>query len=544
MANNPSVTLTFAGDSKQVHRAMDDVGDASDRMRDRVGRNSTFISRETESGTERVRKSLGSQQHEYDRTAESYEDMIRRMARAQRQSQALERDKQLLGLPNAIDAKKQAESLGQDSGDSFSTGFSGRVAQMLPRLMSVGTGGAFATAVVPAMGIIGLLAGGALVAGIGAGLTGLGVTVAAKSEPIKVLYTQLATDISNELLRISKPFQRTLIDIERDARQVFGMFGAELEKSFPDVAKQLSEFSDSLVEAFKQLAPVIGPVLFAFREILDDLGPQLPGVFQDIANALIPLAETVANNSDGFANFVVAFLEVIPAAINFITWMINVGTWFVNIVRDMIAWAQDMADWIIGALWSVADFLSGWPSKLADYFRRGRDGALEWIKQMIQDIHDLPGKIIAALGDLGGLLWNAGVRLIGGLIDGIKAKINDVKNTLANLTNMLPSWKGPEDVDSKLLNRSGQLIIGSLVDGFRQEEPDVRAYLGQLTEFIGGFGPDTGRLTEPSGGSSSGGVRESVIRFGSDGSRIGDALLTLVQEAIRERGGDPAVLGV
>ena len=542
MANNPTVTLTFAGDSRQVTRAADQAGSATDELRDKIDKNSVAMARDTQRSATETARSLGSQRREYDRTAESFEDMVRRLARARRQATSLERDKQLVGLPNLID-QRASQQAGEESGSGVLRGFGQRVSS---GLKGVGSGPLIAGALasLPSLfGPVGLAAGGALVLGFGAGIAGIGLATAAKMPEVAAHFERLKVNVQAKLMQISVPFKQTLIDIAADAQTAFNAFVPELQKSFPQAAKDISEFSHNITEGFRQLAPVIGPIMDAFGKILDELGPELPGVFQNIANALIPLAETVGENADGFAKMVVFILNIIPAAINLITAMIEFGAWWGQVWRGAGEAVSSAASSIMEWLRQVGAFAGGIADFVGGVLGRMRDAMVQRFKEMLQGVRDFPGTLKAVIGDTGRILWDAGWRLIGGLLDGIKARFAEVRGLLANLTGMLPNWKGPAEVDARLLTANGRLIIGSLVDGFRREEPSVQGYLEDLTRFIGGFGPDAGSLAATPTPAPRRGGRD-VVRLGSDGTRVGDALLELVQEAIRGRGGDPSVLGV
>lgn len=540
MANNPTVTLTFAGDTKQVERAADRGISATDKFRDAVDKNSVAMARDTERSATATARAMGDQRREYDRTAESFEDMVRRLARARRQSTSLERDKQLLGLPNLID-KKTIEDSGDESGVSFVRSFSQRVAS---GLKGVGSGPMITAAIAALPGLlgpVGLAAGGALVLGFGAGIAGIGLITAARMPEVSAHFERFKVEAQAKLMQISAPFKQTMIDIIDDMSSTFDVFVPELKKAFPQAAQDISEFSNNIREGFKQLAPVIEPIMDAFGAILDELGPELPGVFQNIANALIPLAEVVGENAGGFADMVVFILNIIPAAIQLITAMIQFGVWWGGVWRGVMDAVESAANFVIDWWRRVGDFIAGIGAFIGGVLGQIREAMTLRFKEMLQGVRDFPGTLRAVIGDTGRILWDAGWRLIGGLLDGIKARFAEVRGLLANLTGNLPSWKGPAEVDARLLTANGRLIIGSLVDGFRKEEPSVQSYLEGLTRFIGGFGPDAGNLTASAPAASS---RPDVVRLGSDGTKVGDALLELVQEAIRGRGGDPSVLGV
>lgn len=544
--NNPTVTLTFAGDSKQVTKAAAEGDSAISQFRQSVDRNSTAMARDTESSTTAVARAMGQQRREHGQTAESFEDMVNRMIKDKRRLDALAKNAETLGVKDhpvfGAVFKAPASKAGSDAGAVFADEF-GKAASTGTRSFFSGPGAAIIVAAAVGMaGPAGLAAGGALVLGFGAGISALGLMVAAKSPEVLAHFERLKINVQAKMMQISKPFEQTLIDVASVAQRVFNVFAKELDKAFPQAAKDISEFVVQLGEAFRQLAPVIGPIMDAFGKIIDAIGPKLPGVFQNIANALIPLAQTVGENADGFAMIVIFMLNLIPVALQLITAMIQFGVWWGSIWRDagdaVSTVVTDIGVWLGG----VMDFVSRVGAFIGGVFGEMRDSMAMRFQEMLRGVRDFPSTVRALLGDMGRILWDAGWRLIGGLIDGAKARFRDVMFTLQGLTAQLPSWKGPADVDAKLLTNSGRLIIGSLVDGFRQEEPDVRSYMEELTGFIGGFGPDQPSLAAVPRTSAE--DRPRRVQLGSDGSELGDALLLLIAKAIRGAGGDPAVLGI
>lgn len=149
------------------------------------------------------------------------------------------------------------------------------------------------------------------------------------------------------------------------------------------------------------------------------------------------------------------------------------------------------------ALGKIMDKAGSAISKIAgkamDFLRNAFQKGIEWV---VNFMRDLPGKILNALGDLGRMLYDAGSKIVQGLLDGITSKIDDVKGAFNKLTGMIPDWKGPADVDKKLLEGNGQLIIGGLMKGLESQFPAVRKLLGTLTGEIGDFvsGPDGAKM--------------------------------------------------
>jgi phage-related protein len=97
---------------------------------------------------------------------------------------------------------------------------------------------------------------------------------------------------------------------------------------------------------------------------------------------------------------------------------------------------------------------------------------------------DLPKKIVGWLGDLGGILKDAGKKIIQGLIDGIGSMFDSVKNKLGELTGWLPDWKGPEEVDRTVLFNAGRLVIGGFLDGLESMYAEVHKSLRSFTAGI------------------------------------------------------------
>lgn len=111
------------------------------------------------------------------------------------------------------------------------------------------------------------------------------------------------------------------------------------------------------------------------------------------------------------------------------------------------------------------------------------------IDRAVDAVAELPGKALAALGDLGNYLYNAGAQLISGFINGIRDSIPNVETVLRGLTRTLPSWKGPASLDRTILRASGRLVIDGFIAGMESRYDAVRASLNTLTDSLAGAAP-------------------------------------------------------
>lgn len=106
------------------------------------------------------------------------------------------------------------------------------------------------------------------------------------------------------------------------------------------------------------------------------------------------------------------------------------------------------------------------------------------IDDVVSYMRDVPGKIKSALGDLGTLLYSAGVAVIGGLISGIQSKIGDLVGVLNGITDLIPGEKGPIEKDRKLLTPAGIAIMQGLIKGIESEENALIRTLHGLSDSI------------------------------------------------------------
>lgn len=144
-------------------------------------------------------------------------------------------------------------------------------------------------------------------------------------------------------------------------------------------------------------------------------------------------------------------------------------------------WVWTKVRGAVSGVLAAVGYLSALPGRVSGWFSRMKDAAVQKALALAAWVRSLPGRITSALGGLGRLLWNAGSSVISGFINGLKSKFSSVKNTLGDLTSNLTSWKGPEDVDARILRSAGQLVIGGFQLGIDDQIPALRAQLQGLT---------------------------------------------------------------
>jgi len=259
---------------------------------------------------------------------------------------------------------------------------------------------------------------------------------------------------------------------------------------------------------------------------------------------LVAAFVTLWNRSEAFRNFWIGLWEGIKTAANAVVdWFKSIPAWFSeqfaklqstvntfsaiwskawqlvrnlastawNAIRSLIAAGVDRVRAILHGIGVfIGSFLRSPISTMRGLFNsagnalrniasnmwnRIKSAFTSGISNAVASVKALPGRVISAFGNPGALLANVGRRIIDGFINGIMGGFQRVRNTLSNLTNLLPSWKGPAEKDRKLLTGPADLIMDGLINQFQDRFRDVRDTMGDLTGIIGGT--DLGDLDAP-----------------------------------------------
>jgi phage-related protein len=147
-------------------------------------------------------------------------------------------------------------------------------------------------------------------------------------------------------------------------------------------------------------------------------------------------------------------------------------------IKNVVSTAVDALKAVMQAAWDALKSLTrtAW---------EGIKGAIsDGINKAVEVVRGLPGKFVAAIGNMATTLYNAGRDLIDGLVRGIRSAIPSISSVLSSVTSMIPEWKGPPSKDRTLLYDNGVLIMDGLLDGLVDGGAIVESYLGAFTEAI------------------------------------------------------------
>jgi phage-related protein len=164
----------------------------------------------------------------------------------------------------------------------------------------------------------------------------------------------------------------------------------------------------------------------------------------------------------------------------------------------------------------------------------------------------IPGKIRAIFSSAGGWLKDAGRRVIDGFLSALTAGFDRVRGALGHLTGMLPSWKGPRSRDRKILAGPGALVIDGFIGAMESRYGAARKSLGGFTRGLTASAGAVGGSVAIAPGAAPEWARRLMalldggltLTLDSSGSPSDDALLDLIHDRVRVKGGDGRVIGI
>jgi phage-related protein len=208
-------------------------------------------------------------------------------------------------------------------------------------------------------------------------------------------------------------------------------------------------------------------------------------IVSDAWNTIKNVAETVLHWFTG--SFVPFFTTTIPNAFHSVlNWLKS--NWPIIAVLISGPFAPIVA---------LATNAFGVRSALEGAFEKVKSAVKTAIGDVVGFFRGLPGQIVAAIGDLSGLLVHAGQSILDGLMNGITSKLGDLKNLAGSVASKLTSWKGPLDYDKVLLVPHGRAIMQGLQDGIRSELPNLYSLTSGIAPTLATKAPVLAAVTGP-----------------------------------------------
>ncbi|MFF8290421.1 hypothetical protein ACF068_14500 [Streptomyces sp. NPDC016309] len=308
------------------------------------------------------------------------------------------------------------------------------------------------------------------------------------------------------------------------------------EKLFPlltevlvALAPGLADLGVALAEILVAAAPLIVQVLELALVLLDKLLPAIRVVTVGLAY-LVSGGLTVV--SGAVTRYVIPSLKLMAALMRG-DWSAAVEhgkTVSANFSRDVGRHFSDLKAFVMPTLRTMGQDVARRCNEMGASIFRGFNGG---IIRLVEYLRGVPARIRAAFGNAAGMLYNTGQSIIRGLIRGIESMLGGLANTLGGITARLPDWKGPADVDARILTPAGRSVIEGFQRGIAAQVPALRSQLQGLTGGMPGMALGGVGGYRPGG---AGGVQ--TVRVVVDGPEAVKSLIRTI--VIEDGGGDVA----
>lgn len=338
------------------------------------------------------------------------------------------------------------------------------------------------------------------------------------------------------------------------------------------------------------VGPFIGPFVAAISNMAAQFSPLVP-VLAQIAASFLQWGTVAATILTPVINLLVSLIVPLAPMLSFLlppilaiiaakkAWAVAQGLLNIALLANPIgivigliiglvaiivyAWqnCQTFRDIVLGVFGAIHSFISdrvigirillAWFGTLPDRFREWFGGmfisAVVGFNNLVSLAAGIGGRILGAVGNLGSLLYDAGANVVRGLIDGIESMLGAVASAASSVASTIRSYLPFSPAKTGPLSGTGSpdlaggKIAAMLASGMFKQLPYVEGMAGRLAAAASpsGYSGTAGAMLStpmPSGLARATGSGAPELKLSSDGSKLGDLLLEVVEKAARGQG--------
>lgn len=261
-----------------------------------------------------------------------------------------------------------------------------------------------------------------------------------------------------------------------------------------------AKIGDAFLPVASELADILSnDVIPVIAELAEKHGPDLANAFADVLPELTELAEDLLPQLPGLIQ---AFIDGLPFAIQMFQLMADTLGPLIENIGGVLGAAQAISDYFTGDLGpaeylaklegiggGIGDVLSWairFSTELPAHFEMAKVAAGAKIDEIVAFVGSLPGRAMAALGDLGGMLFSSGQAFMGGFLEGIDsmfgeigARVEDALDWVMGFFPHSPAKRGPLSGSGWTnLQKSGGAFWEQWVGGMGGEGPEFPTFGG------------------------------------------------------------------
>ncbi|WP_158881996.1 phage tail protein [Amycolatopsis anabasis] len=276
--------------------------------------------------------------------------------------------------------------------------------------------------------------------------------------PILSALAQIIGQVVLTALQAIQPYLPQIVTFMTQLGQTVGQFLTAAFMKLTPFLGMAADFLGKVLEAVMPLLPAILQLVQAGLDaLLQIMTPLIPPLLQ-LAQAIMPvlvqviqaLTPVILLAVDALTQLMPIFADVVNAITSAVMPVFN---GILQVVKDVFPGIKDIIDGVLkvitGIIKTVLSIIKGDWSGAWDGIKQILSGAWDAIKGAIKTGFDfvvsffknVPGKILEALGNLGGLLWDVGSDLLKGLWNGISSAGKWLLQKVGEFFgNLLPGW--------------------------------------------------------------------------------------------------------
>src|ERR1044072_8327189 len=407
-----------------------------------------------------------------------------------------------------------SKKAGSESGSSFLSSFAQRMRDFNTVAGTYVTAGLVAAAVSAAPLVLSAL-GGALIAGLGAGIICVGILGATKDPKVQKAGAYLADTLMKGFQEASKPFIGPVL-------HSINMIGAAFLSWLPTIKQIMSNLApfvtvltkgflgaiNGILPGLKSISEKAGPLLIALSDGLAQLGKDIGDMLTQLVSDPEAMKGFVEGLTDIFkvAGFLIKELGNLIQYNAFLYAKIKeawgaIKSFFSGTVVPFFSSSFEKIKGFIRTLGAV--FSAFYGNYIAPFVSRVSSG----INTVVNFVKGLPGKIIGALSGLTNSLFNLGSNAMQGFLNGLTSvgsrAIQKAKDIAASVKNVVAGILGIHS-PSTVFRGYGQNVIRGFMLGLSDMQPQLHTSLagfGSMPMFDGQYGSPREPLHDNSSGS-------------------------------------------
>ena len=316
-------------------------------------------------------------------------------------------------------------------------------------------------------------------------------------DAIMPIITQLATTLggalSSAVVALAPPLTEmvnvlgpVLTTALQSLAPLLGVIAENLGGLLLSAVQALAPIMPQIAETFAMLATAISGTLAQVLPVLVQAFAQLLPVFIELVPPILQVVQAFVPLIPALGQLVVAALGVVSALTPLIAGFAAVVTVVALVIAKIVEFAANVVAWVVNAAAGIVSAITSGMQQFVSVIGDGIGAAVDWFT-------GLGDKVRAACAGFGTVLIAAGKALMKGLLDGITAGWNAVKDFVGGLASKIASLKGPIPYDKKVLIPNGEALMEGLTkgikDGSESALDEAKALAGKIRDaFAEGMG--------------------------------------------------------